>query len=192
MLVTCRSTAATVTTSWLAIPALERPSAISSSTSRSRGVRHGEGTRLALAAHQPGDHVGVKHRPALGDPPDRVGEGAQVADLLLQQVADPLGTVGDQGEGVSVLQELGQDQHAHPGLGGPDGERRPQPVVAVIRWHLDVGDDHVRAIRLRHAHEIAGVARRADYVESAFLEDPHDPFPDEGLVLADNDADLLT
>ena len=42
MLATCFSTAPSVTTSAAAIAALERPSAISASTSRSRGVSSSE------------------------------------------------------------------------------------------------------------------------------------------------------
>jgi hypothetical protein len=40
-------------------------------------------------------------------------------------------------------------------------------------------------------YQVVRVARGADDVESAFLEDVHDPFPDEGLILAHDDANPL-
>jgi hypothetical protein len=51
---------------------------------------------------------------------------------------------------VAVLQELGQDQDARARTVGPDLQGRPEPVVGVIRRHLDVGDDDVRAIHAGH------------------------------------------
>jgi hypothetical protein len=61
----------------------------------------------------------------------------------------------------------------------------------MIRRHLDVGDDNVRAVDARHPYQVACVVRGAYYLESALLEDVHDPRPDEGLILAHDDADLL-
>ena len=61
----------------------------------------------------------------------------------------------------------------------------------MIRRHLDVGDDHVRAVHASHPYQVACVVRSADYVESALLEDVYDPFPDEGLILAHDDANPL-
>jgi hypothetical protein len=85
--------------------------------------------RRSLAAHQARDHVGVEHRPALGDAAHRVGEHPEVSHLFLQQVADALRAFGDQGERIRVLQELGQDQHAHARMGSTDRQCRPQPVI---------------------------------------------------------------
>jgi len=99
--------------------------------------------------------------------------------------------VSDQGEGVSILKKLGQDQHPRARLGGTGGEGRPQAIVAVFRRHLDVGDDHVRPVDVRHADEIARVARGAHHIEPAFLEDPQDSLAYEGLILAYEDTDLL-
>ena len=58
----CLATAASVTTRARAIAALERPSAISASTSRSRGGQPGQ--RVAAAAQQLPDHLRVDDRAA--------------------------------------------------------------------------------------------------------------------------------
>src|SRR6267378_3016170 len=105
MLVTWRSTAATVTVSSRAIPTLERPSAIWASTCRSRGVRLSRGLfsvcgppaarprrgRAPTRLRRPG----APHRRTCADRP-----------LFLQQVADALSAVGDQVEHITVLKEL--------------------------------------------------------------------------------------
>ena len=46
-------------------------------------------------------------------------------------------------------------------------------------------------VYVSHPDQLTRVGRGADHVESAVLQDVHDPFPDKGLVLADNDTDLL-
>ena len=91
MFETCFSTAPGVTTSSRAIAAFVRPSAISASTSRSRGVsalERGVAAALGAAADQLGDDLAVERRAAGGDALERVEEGAHVADPLLEQVAD--------------------------------------------------------------------------------------------------------
>ena len=56
--------------------ALDRPSAISASTSRSRGVSRSTGS-FALPGHDRGDHLGVEHGAAGGDPAYAVDELAR-------------------------------------------------------------------------------------------------------------------
>ena len=76
-------------------------------------------------------------------------------------------------------------------LGGTDGKCGPEPVIGTIGRHLDVSNDHIRAGRVSYPDQLMRIACGADHVESAVLQDAHDPFPDKGLVLADHDADLL-
>ncbi len=156
--------------------------------SRRQGV---DRTCPPLAADQARHHVRIEHRPAAGDAADGVGEHAQIADFLLQQVADASSAVRNEIEGVAVLQELGQDQDTCSRTVGTDLKGRPEPVISMVRRHLDVGDDNVRAVHASHLYQAACVIRGADYVESALLQDVHDPFPDEGLILAHDDANPL-
>src|ERR1700757_1945365 len=145
---------------------------------------------LLLAADEPCDHIGVECRSAVGDAAYGVGEHVQVADLLLEHVTDSLSAVSHKVEDVAVLKELGQDQHPHSGLGGTDRECGLQPVIGMAGGHLDVGDNNVRAVRAGHPDQVTRVCRSSDDVESAVGEDMHDPFPDEGLVLAHYDTNL--
>ena len=94
--VTCFSTACGVTTSFSAMPLFERPSAISSSTSRSRGVSVVERVVAAAPAEHVRDDRRVEHRAARGDAAHRLREAAEVRDAVLEQVADALGAVADQ------------------------------------------------------------------------------------------------
>ena len=65
MLFVCLLTAFSVTNIRAAIAAFDRPSAISASTSRSRGVSVASGSSGRAAGEQLGDHLGV-HRGAAG------------------------------------------------------------------------------------------------------------------------------
>ena len=65
----------------------ERPSAISASTSRSRGVSSSSGPS-SRCAEQLGDDLGVERGAALGDAAHGVDEVAHVGHAVLEQVAD--------------------------------------------------------------------------------------------------------
>ena len=97
MLVTCFSTLRSVISSRSAIAWLERPSAISSSTSRSRGVSASSGpssrARRRAAARRPAGRA--PSRPA-ATRRERVDEVVEVGDAVLEQVAEPLGALGEQ------------------------------------------------------------------------------------------------
>src|SRR3981189_3197329 len=113
MLVTCFSTAAWLTTSASALPRLDLPSAIAASTSRSRTLSRSSGrSRLRrpsiratisessavppAAPALPRPDLGIQRVAAAGHARDRVDEGRDVADPLLEQVADAVGPLPDQ------------------------------------------------------------------------------------------------
>ena len=91
MLLTCFSTALSVTTSDRAIAGLLRPSAISASTSRSRGVSRSSGSRRRRPGQQLGDDLGIERRAAGADPPHGGEELGDVGDAVLEEVPDRLG-----------------------------------------------------------------------------------------------------
>ena len=95
MLVTCFSTARSVTNSRSAIAWLERPSAMSSSTSRSRGVSSVERVVLTAPAEELGDDCGVERGSSLGDAPHRRRELVEVGHAVLEQVADALPSLSE-------------------------------------------------------------------------------------------------
>ena len=70
------------------MPAFDRPSAISSSTSRSRGLRAASGSSLRFGRNQFLHKRGIDDRAAPGHPSDAVDEVVDVDDSTLQQVAD--------------------------------------------------------------------------------------------------------
>ncbi len=70
-----------------------------------------------------------------------------------------------------------------------DLERRAEPVIGVIRWHLDVGDHDVGAVDVRLPDQFARIGGGPDHLEPAVLEDMHDSLAHDGLVLADEHPD---
>ena len=189
MPVTWRSTAGTVTNNWAAIPLLECPSAISASTSCSRGVSSSSALWVRTRPIIRGDDVRVQRRSAIRDAPHGIDEQVGVRHLLLEQVAGALGAGGDEIEGVLVVQELGEHEHADLRMGGADRERRLQPVIGVGRWHLDVGEHQVGEVFVGHPHEFGRIVDGRDHVDAGGLEHPHDAFAREGVVFADDNAD---
>ncbi len=186
MLVTCFSTAASVTTSVAAIPWFDLPSAIAASTSRSRGLNDVERTGGATAAEHPADDLGVERAAAGGDAADRLDERVDVADALLQQIADAGRLVADQVDRVVLLVVLREHQHAGLRplraqlLGGA------QAVVGAAGRHLHVDHDDVGSVRERLAQEVLGVAGGRDDVEALGGEQPLDPRAQQHVVLADH------
>jgi hypothetical protein len=145
-----------------------------------------ERPRLALSVYEACNHGGIKRRPSAGYPSHGLGEHAQVADVLLEEITDALSAVGDKGHRVAVFEELRKHQHAHAWHSGPDLKRRAKPVVGVIRRHLDIGDNDVRTLGTRYPHNVASILRGADDLEAVVLQDVHDTFPENRLVLADD------
>jgi hypothetical protein len=68
-------------------------------------------------------------------------------------------------------------------------ERRAEPIIGVIRWHLDVGNHNVRAIIARLPDQVARIGGGPNDLEAAVLEDTHDPLAHDGLVFADEHPD---
>ena len=110
--VTCFSTARSVTTSASAMALLERPSAISPSTSRSRAVRLSSGSSRRRRPEQQRDDLGVQRGAAVGDAAHGVGERVHVGDAVLEQVARALGGLRQQVQRVGLLDVLGEHEHA--------------------------------------------------------------------------------
>jgi len=57
----------------------------------------------------------------------------------------------------------------------------------VARRHVDIGDDHRRAVREALAQQILGVAGLSNHIEPGLGEQPRDPFTQQHVVLADHD-----
>ena len=183
---TCFSTARSVTTSSAAIAALERPSAISPSTSRSRGVSSSSGSSRALAAEHLRDDLGVERRAAAADAAHRVGERVDVGDPVLEQVAEPLGALGEQLARVGDLDVLGEHEDADLGQLGADLARRPQALVGVGRRHPHVDDGDVGLVGADLAQQLLGVAGLADDLEPGLLEQAHHALAQQGRVVGDD------
>jgi len=62
--------------------------------------------------------------------------------------------------------------------------RRPEPVVGVPGWHLNVGDDHVRLVCTGFPEQVGRVSRHADDVKPRLLEHAHNPLARQRLILA--------
>ena len=131
-------------TSLSAIPWFELPAAISSSTSRSRGVSRASGSSLRRWREISVETIiGSSAEPPSATRRTAREELVHVADAVLEQVADALGGLGQQLQREPELDVLRQHEHAHRRVLRADLERRAQPLVAVRRRQPDVDDRDV-------------------------------------------------
>ena len=142
--------------------ALDRPCAISRSTSISRGVSWssadaGASRRRPTSASS---STGSTTDPPRHVSAQRVDELGAVADPLLEQIGQPVGAVPEQLERVPLLGVLGQHHDADPRVGRADRVRRPDPFGAVVRRHPDVGQHRVGPQPLHRVEELLGGAAR--------------------------------
>jgi hypothetical protein len=147
-----------------------------------------DGTPSATPADQPGNHLRVQHGPARGHAPDRVDETWDIADAMLEEVADALGTVGQKPARVMILQELRQHEHGDVGLRGADLTRGAEPVVGAFRGHLDVGDDYVGLVRPGLTNQVGSVRGNGNDIETSLRQDVNYTLANERLILAYDDS----
>ena len=140
MLRTCFSTVPSVTQSRPAMPALERPSAISASTSRSRALSTARGSLRRCAPTSSCTSAGSTTDGPPGDPVERADELVDVHDPALEQVADPL-AAGQQRHRVLDLDVRREDQDGDVGKLVADRPGRVQPLGGVGGRHPDVDQD---------------------------------------------------
>ena len=188
MLVTCFSTARSVTKSRSAIAWFDRPSAISSSTSRSRGGQLLERVVGALPTHELADDGGVERRAAVGHAAHGRAELLEIGDAVLEQVADALGARLEERHRVPGLDVLREQEHADRGMPLADLAGGPKALVRVRRRHADVDDRDVGLVHRDVAEQVLRVARLRDDLEPRFLEQPRHAFPEEDRVVGDDDA----
>ena len=185
MLLMCLATAFSVTNSAAAIAAFDRPSAISASTSRSRGVSRS--TRLVAApGHDRGDHLGVEDRAAGGDAAYAVDELGDVGDPVLEQVADRALAAGEQLAGVEVLDVLREHHHREAGSGRAGRDRGPQALVGVRRRQAYVDHGGLGVGVLAARGEVGGVVDRGQDREAVRLEQLDQAGPEEGVVFGED------
>ena len=158
MLRTCFSTAPFADDEALGDREFECPSAISASTSRSRGVRSSSDVGAAAAAEQLRDDLGVDRRAAGSDAPRGGKELVDVGHAVLQQVADAAAAAAQQIGGVALLDVLAEDQNRDLGLAAAQLDRGAHALVGLRRWHPHVDDREVGPMLIRGAS--SAVARR--------------------------------
>ena len=126
------------------IPALVRPRAISRRTSSSRAVRATSGTRrdLPSPAHERVDDRRVDDGAARADLAQGVDEILEVADAVLEEVAEP-GRPGRRRVRCAYESSVCCESTTTPvpGCVGADRVRRLDALHAVARRHPDVGED---------------------------------------------------
>ena len=187
MLCTCFSTVPSVTQSCRAIPAFERPSAISSSTSSSRGEKLLERVVDAPGGDELLDKRGVDDRCALDDSLDRDEKVIHVCHPALQEVPDPL-TAAEEIHCVLYLDVCGKNEDRR--LRGliANHPRRPEPLSRVGRRHPNVDDHQLGVVLTDELGEIGRVPGLADDLVASTLEQARQPLAEKDVVVGQSHA----
>src|SRR5215467_4907607 len=141
MLLTCFSTDRSETTSIPAIAVLERPSAISASTSRSRAVSVPSPSARRLAPSSWVTTCGSRAVPPVATRFSASTNSSTSATRSLSRYPTPAAATGRRVEQVGRvpgLDVLGEHQHPGRGVVAADSNRGAQPLVGVARWHPHV------------------------------------------------------
>ena len=104
----------------------------------------------------------------------------------LSKYPGPFGTVADEIKRVASVEVLREDQNPDVRLLGAYLLRGAQAIVGVPGRHLDVGDDHVGLVGAGLADQVGRVGSYAGDLEPRLLEDRHDPFENQRLILSDD------
>ena len=188
MFVMCFSIARGVTTSASAMAWLERPSAISESTSRSRALSTSSGLERRLRATRRPTIDGSSAEPPSATRAHRVGEVVDVGDAVLEQVADAVGALREQLHRVLGLGVLREHDDAHARVRLADAPRGAHALVGVRRRHADVDHGDVRLERADRVHQVDGVLGLCDDLEARIREHACDALAHECGIVGDRDA----
>ena len=143
----------------------------------------------ALARHQRLHDLRVEHRATAAHLAQRPDQLVDVADPLLEQVAQAGHAVDQQLEGVVLLDVLRQHHHPDPGMLRADALGRLDAFVGVRRGHPDVGQHGVRRGLLHRLDQRRRVGRHRHHLDLLDLgQERGKPFTDQEVVIGDDEA----
>ena len=152
-------------------------------------AEQGRALLARLASHQALDDLRVQGRAAAGHGLQRTDQLVDLADPLLQQVAEPGDAVGEQVERVVLLDVLREDEHAGLGELGADPLGGVDSLGGEGRGHPDVGEHRVGAVVLHGCVQLDRVGRGRDQLDLRGLrQESGHPLPDEEAVIGEDDA----
>ncbi len=148
----------------------------------------GDAERFNRDLHQRLDHDGIDDAASARDLLDRVHDLGGVGDAFLQEVAAPVGALFEERDRVRGFGVLTQHDDADLGLRLPQLERGPDALVGSRRRHADVGQHDVGPVGGRGREQLVVGAARTDHFHlGARVEQLHDAFAHEQVVLGDQD-----
>jgi PAS domain S-box-containing protein len=135
-------------------------------------------------------NVRVEGRSPRGDTLDGVEELGDVADAILEQIADAGRVVADELEHVGGLKVLREDEHGDAGVGAADLGGSNEPVVGVPGRHLHVHDRDVGRVGAHLQQQVVGVSATTDDLVAGVLEEGRDAFAEQRVVVGHDDPQL--
>ena len=185
MLVTCFSTARSVTKSRSAIAWLSVLGHQLEHLALARGQLL-EGVVGALAPDELTDDGGVERGAAVGDAADGRPELFEVCDAVFEEVADALRARLEQGHGVARLDVLRGRRTPTSGCRSRIS-RCAEPFIGVRRRHPDVDDGDVGLVHRDVAEQVLGRPGLRDHLEARLLQQAGNALAKQNRVVREND-----
>ena len=132
---------------------------------------------------------GIERRAATGDAPQCVHEFRDVADAILEQVADTAPTSASSSRRVLPLDVLAQHEDRRARHATARLDRGLEALVALRRRHPDVDDGHVGPVLHDGRDEGVAVADLGHDRPARLLDEPRDALADERGILGDDHAE---
>ena len=119
---------------------------------------------------QPETTCGSSAVPPLDDAAQRRDEVLDVGHAVLEQVAEPLGMLGEHPRRDARLDVLGEDHDRDPRDGARGSRARREALVGVRRRHADVDDRDVGRVLVDGAQQLLGVVGLGGDLEPALAQ----------------------
>src|SRR4051794_36058516 len=149
-------------------------------------AQRGQRSVFAGACQEAGHDLRVEGGAAAGHASQRAGELLDVADAVLEQVAEPFGALREEPHGGPRLDVLGEDHHPHPRMPRADLVRGAQPFVGERRRHPDVDDRHVGLALGDFAQQLLGRRCLGCHVDVGAPQERGDALAHEDAVVGDH------
>jgi hypothetical protein len=164
-----------------------RPSAISASTSRSRGVSSSSGSARRRRSSSAATSCGSTTTPPADDARDRVRQLVDVEDAVLEQVPDPLLIAVEEPERILGLDVLREHEKADVVEARPDLRGGSQALVGERRRKTDVDEDGVGPLALDDVEQLGRGLGLPDELEPRAAEEAPQALADEQRVFGDGE-----
>ncbi len=138
------------------------------------------------------DYLSVQGCPSPSDPAERIDELEHIRHPVLEQVPHPAGLIGEQLDGIPLLDVLREHEHPYLRPAVTDHHCGTQALVEVCRRHPDVDDAHVGDLLRDRPQQCFTVADRSGHPQPLLLKQANQALAQQDRVFGDDNTQRLS